>query len=183
MWPCCARSSASEGPGLWSRAATADSIAGRWRNPYSRTNSSGFRFSTTRLPGDDSVDLQTILTHELGHFQGLAHSSNDRAVMWPEAGRGEARRDLTFDDTAGLCAVYPPALAPAGVRCNPVPYGGLATLPGGAKVTAGACAATPATPATGGAAGVAVVALAALAVKKARGALRKTARRAAVNNH
>ncbi len=100
-------------------------------NTYNdRTNQLGFEFSTSRLPGPDAVDLQTIIVHELGHFHGIAHSSNDRAIMWPEAGRGEARRDLTSDDAAGICAAYPPTAAPVGVRCNPVPYGGLATLPG-----------------------------------------------------
>jgi hypothetical protein len=138
-------------------------------NTYNdRTNQLGFEFSTSRLPGPDAVDLQTIIVHELGHFHGIAHSSNDRAIMWPEAGRGEARRDLTSDDAAGICAAYPPAAAPVGVRCNPVPYGGLATLPGGTEVVGAKCSARPGARGDGFAG--ALVALAALAggVKKSR---------------
>jgi hypothetical protein len=104
-------------------------------------NPNGFVFSTARLSDMGSADLQTIMTHELGHFLGLAHSDNDRAVMWPEAGLGEVRRDLTADDSAGLCDIYPERSAPD-ERCNSTPYGGLATLPGGPRVI-GTCALTP----------------------------------------
>ncbi|MBL8601504.1 MAG: matrixin family metalloprotease [Myxococcales bacterium] len=102
-----------------------------------RTNPIGFRFSTEARPDPGAADLPTILTHEFGHFLGLSHSGNDRAVMWFEAGVGEARRDLTADDNAGVCTIYPQAVQPPG-RCVGVPYGGLATLPGDMKVT-GAC--------------------------------------------
>lgn len=147
-------------------------------NTYNdRTNQLGFEFSTSRLPGSDAVDLQTIIVHELGHFHGLAHSSNDRAIMWPEAGRGEARRDLTFDDSAGICAAYPPAAAPVGGRCNPVPYGGLATLPGGTEVLGEGCNISPSRRNHSGF----LVALGALgvAVKKFRRARRRRASTAA----
>ncbi len=69
-------------------------------------NPSGFVFS---LSGDpDAADLPTIVTHELGHTQGLAHSAERSAVMWYAAGRGEQRRSLTPDDTAAICSAYPP---------------------------------------------------------------------------
>ncbi len=107
------------------------------------TNRDGFRFSTAASVSDPgAADLQTILTHEFGHFMGLSHSDNDRAVMWPEAGLGEIRRDLTADDAAGMCAIYPEENTP-NARCIPVPYGGLATQSGGTLVTQGECSATP----------------------------------------
>ena len=53
-----------------------------------------------------AFDLQTILTHEAGHFLGLAHATNDSAVMY--AYYAQNSRDLTADDVAGLCAAYPP---------------------------------------------------------------------------
>lgn len=107
------------------------------------TNRDGFRFSTAASVSDPgAADLQTILTHEFGHFMGLSHSDNDRAVMWPEAGLGEIRRDLTADDAAGMCAIYPEQNAP-NARCIPVPYGGLATQVGGTLVKSGECCASP----------------------------------------
>ncbi len=125
---------------------------------HPRTNPIGFRFSIAERPDFDAADLPTILTHEFGHFLGLSHSANERSVMWFEAGVGEARRDLTADDTAGICTIYPQQNAPIG-RCVGLPYGGLATFPGSMKVTGG-CAAQPGRPvgfgALAGALGLAV---------------------------
>ena len=56
-------------------------------------------------------DLQSILTHEAGHFLGLAHTaaSDDAATMrtfWN--GTGLDLRTLSLDDMAGICSSYPP---------------------------------------------------------------------------
>jgi len=68
-------------------------------------NVEGFRFAV-----DDRTasDLPTILSHEFGHTQGLAHSAERRAVMWYSAGIGEQRRQLSADDAEGICTIYPP---------------------------------------------------------------------------
>lgn len=55
------------------------------------------------------IDLQSILTHEAGHLLGLAHSSVDGATMVPMYVPGSTSfRDLSPDDRAGICAIYPP---------------------------------------------------------------------------
>lgn len=119
--------------------ATFDTFTGEIFDADIEMNDAEFDFSIAATTSDPSAaDLQTILTHEFGHFMGLSHSDNDRAVMWPEAGLGEIRRDLTSDDAAGMCAIYPSSQAPA-TRCLAVPYGGLTTQPGGTLVT-GTCA-------------------------------------------
>ena len=102
-------------------------------NSRTPVNTGGFVFASGRTPEPDECDLQTILTHEFGHFLGLAHSNITRAVMYPTAGLGEIRSDLNSDDSAGVCAIYPESATPAG-RCLGIPYGGLATTPGGATV-------------------------------------------------
>lgn len=102
-------------------------------NSRAVANPGGFVFASARTPEPDECDLQTILTHEFGHFLGLAHSNITRAVMYPTAGLGEIRSDLNSDDSAGICAIYPERATPAG-RCLGLPYGGLATTPGGATV-------------------------------------------------
>ena len=133
-----------------------------------RTNQDGFRFSTAATVSDPgAADLQTILTHEFGHFMGLSHSDNDRAVMWPEAGLGEIRRDLTADDAAGMCAIYPEQNTP-NTRCIPVPYGGLATQAGGTLITPGACSAAPRTGASWSLASLGVALLCALRRRERR---------------
>jgi hypothetical protein len=72
------------------------------------------------------VDLQNVVTHELGHYLGIGHTTNDHAdaTMYASAQFGElTMRDLSTDDVAGLCDAYPPgSLADS---CDPTPSGGL----------------------------------------------------------
>jgi MYXO-CTERM domain-containing protein len=67
-------------------------------------------------------DLQSTLTHELGHALGLAHNDTDRdAVMFPFAAPGDtSKRWLAEDDYAGLSALYPgEAVVPHGCSVSP----------------------------------------------------------------
>lgn len=70
-------------------------------------NSFGIELSTS----DEHVtsDLQSILTHEVGHFLGLAHSRAKDATMNKNYDRTELDfRSLSPDDVSAICAVYPP---------------------------------------------------------------------------
>jgi hypothetical protein len=54
-------------------------------------------------------DFQSIITHECGHFLGMAHSGQDRATMYAHYTQGTTyMRDLTSDDVSGLCSIYLP---------------------------------------------------------------------------
>lgn len=68
---------------------------------------------TTTGPATDTVqDLQTVATHEIGHFLGLSHSGVVRAVMFPYS--PDDVRTLSYDDAAGIAANYPASgFAPA----------------------------------------------------------------------
>jgi hypothetical protein len=82
-------------------------------------------------------DLQSTLTHEIGHTLGLDHSDVPEATMFPYGGAGETwKRTLAADDEDGLCALYP-AVADPGV-CEG-PWCGFDE-----EGTAGPCAAGPA---------------------------------------
>jgi MYXO-CTERM domain-containing protein len=68
-----------------------------------------YRFSTTDPVPENGYDLESIITHEAGHFLGLAHSDEHDAVMYPSYNPGDTSlRNLTPDDVAGLCDVYRP---------------------------------------------------------------------------
>ena len=92
--------------------------------------------------GDAKVayDLRAIMTHEAGHFIGLAHSADPNASMYATYAPGtSAGRVLSGDDIKAVCAVYPPGRRGA---CDTTPRGGLgATCADPAK---SGCAVAPA---------------------------------------
>jgi hypothetical protein len=74
--------------------------------------SPAFSFSTS---GDaDKFDIQSVLTHEIGHFLGLDHAAMVSSVMVPYGRPGQFdQRTLQYDDIAAISEVYPKASAAA----------------------------------------------------------------------
>ena len=74
---------------------------------------------------DGRIDLPNVLTHEIGHYFGVAHTPDDPfATMYASAPPGEiVKRTLTTDDSTAICTMYPPGALPA--ACDPTPRGGL----------------------------------------------------------
>lgn len=79
---------------------------------------SGVTFATPGALTTSHFDLESVLTHELGHFFGFSHSSVWRAMMWPfvppkgrfTGDRPTAQRPdapLADDDRVGLRILYP----------------------------------------------------------------------------
>ena len=68
-------------------------------------------------------DLESVLTHEVGHFIGLDHTLDFSATMYAgyEPGTTE-QRTLEEDDILGACEVYPPERQ---ATCSADPSGGL----------------------------------------------------------
>jgi len=63
--------------------------------------------TATPLPAN-GYDFATVVTHETGHFLGLAHATLQSATMYAYLGVGETRRTLSSDDVDGICTIYPP---------------------------------------------------------------------------
>lgn len=66
---------------------------------------------TWKLGGNagSTVDVESIITHEAGHFLGLDHSAPTNAVMFANYNThtGELKRTLTQTDINDVCTVYP----------------------------------------------------------------------------
>jgi hypothetical protein len=70
-------------------------------------NSQDFDMSTGN--SDVQNDFQSVMTHEIGHFFGLAHSLVSGASMNAMYNTQDvAFRTLSEDDRAGICAIYGP---------------------------------------------------------------------------
>lgn len=71
-------------------------------------NSSARNLSTGDTVGKSGFDLASVITHEVGHFFGLAHATDPRATMFASYRPGSiALRTLAEDDIDGICSIYP----------------------------------------------------------------------------
>jgi hypothetical protein len=92
---------------------------------YTEVNSTPSHPLTTQEPppaGSDAYDLQAILTHEAGHFLGLAHATETTSVMYAYYKPGNVV--LTPDDVAGFCAIYPQSAKSSSGGCATSPRAG-----------------------------------------------------------
>jgi MYXO-CTERM domain-containing protein len=72
------------------------------------------------------VDLGNVVTHELGHYFGISHTTSDHrdATMWAQAPFGEIiKRTIEPDDIDAICSTYPPGAFDE--SCDRTPQGGL----------------------------------------------------------
>jgi hypothetical protein len=103
-------------------------------------NTYQYPISADPVVAKGGYDFLAIVTHETGHFLGMAHSTDTHATMYAHYTPGsEAMRLLTEDDIAGICTIYSPdgtrnvapAASPSGslheTECDPTPMGGFTT--------------------------------------------------------
>jgi hypothetical protein len=85
-------------------------------------------------------DLLSVITHEAGHFFGLAHATSSSSTMFASYKPGTTSlRKLSADDIDGLCTIYPDAsertvdkaVSPTGIvpsdACDSTPRHGFGT--------------------------------------------------------
>ena len=119
---------------------TFDSNTGEIFDADIEVNTARYKLTTTSITTE--YDLLSILTHETGHFLGMAHAPDSKATMYATYEPGSVDfRTLEGDDMAGICTIYPPDPSAAGA-CNPIPRHGYSPSCAEAQ-TEGTCSVAP----------------------------------------
>jgi hypothetical protein len=153
------------------------------------------QITVSATPAAGQYDYDSIITHEAGHFLGLAHSPAETAVMFAHYKPGSYT--LTSDDVSGICSIYSPSgtrateqdsgtaivpvTVPEGTPCDPTPRHGFGSQcgPMGAPAasTSSGCTIAAVTGSGGAFCPVPLGALGALAMLAARRRRSRTAAR------
>ena len=87
---------------------TFDATTGEIFDADMELNATGKNLSTTDQVPPNGYDLASVVTHEAGHFFGLAHATSPTSTMYASYKPGTtALRTLSADDIAGICDIYP----------------------------------------------------------------------------
>ena len=90
--------------------------------PYDNCPNTGCPPGSPGVPGP--TDLQSIVTHEIGHFVGIGHSDVEGATMyWKTEQTSVSNRVLAQDDIDAVCDIYPPG--GLNQSCDSTPFYGL----------------------------------------------------------
>ncbi len=123
----------------WTYGAEAAAAASLWIVDGEQTadiavNGEGFRWAIGppgALAASGTLDLQAVLTHEIGHLSGLGHTERAFDTMYYSWKPWPGQRTLSLDDKLGLCSLYGTsgdecaAGCPPGERCVAHALGGL----------------------------------------------------------
>lgn len=89
--------------------STYNSTTGKWTKISSKILvNNAYTWSTSSSCPSGSYDVQSVITHELGHTLCIGHSNLTNAVMYEPTASGTIwKRVLSTDDKNALKAIYP----------------------------------------------------------------------------
>ena len=119
-------------PGALAQTVLVVDGAGHITDADVHVNGKDHRFTIDGAEADGTVDLRSVLVHELGHLFGLGHSADLAATMLATIA-GTRARTPERDDELGACALYPGEIAKRAPRCPEAP------CPVGFTCLAGSC--------------------------------------------
>lgn len=74
----------------------------------------------TSNAGRNDIDFNSVITHEIGHFLGLSHTSVPDATMAPNYAPGQtAMASIEQDDIDGICTALPANRVTSSGLCDP----------------------------------------------------------------
>lgn len=79
------------------------------------------------------LDLESVVTHEVGHYIGIGHSNVRGSIMQPrycQDATACGSSELSEDDIKAVCLIYPPANVSDGLAPPPPVDRGCAVVPG-----------------------------------------------------
>jgi MYXO-CTERM domain-containing protein len=125
----------------------------------------------------DAYDFASVVTHEAGHFLGIAHSDVAGATMFARYDQGQtSMRNLSPDDISAICTVYRPdgdravlnGKVTQAPQCNPTPRGGYSTTCAEKEKGCGSSSTSPVPPSGGLPAAAALCAVVAVLRRRRR---------------
>ena len=94
----------------------------KWRNGFGEHDGIAQRadisISSACWASEDEVTRQRLVSHEVGHALGMAHSTVLGSLMEPRQSTGEPHGPFSCDDAAGIAALYPPRVH-LDIDCEP----------------------------------------------------------------
>jgi hypothetical protein len=107
-----------------------------------------YAWDATGSPSGSEFDLQSVVTHEFGHWLSLSHDSDPASIMYYAISAGTLKRTLHQNDIDGISYIYPCDNYPCLPGGGPTPTPTATSTPTATRTATATPTATPTSTAT-----------------------------------